>query len=86
MESIKDCKLSPIYIVSRFSKKKIQPMLWEATCQEWKMEPVFLIGHRRALGDLDFADLFFLFGTVFGVQDSVLVCTEGGEIPVLLCN
>lgn len=33
MESIKDCMLSSIYIVSRFEKKEIQFMLWELTLQ-----------------------------------------------------
>lgn len=58
-----------------------------------KWSPAFLVGHRGALGDLDFAGLSFLLGTVFWVQDSALlvpVCTEGGEIQVsdgaLLCN
>lgn len=33
MESIKDCVLSPIYIVFRFKEKEIQPMLQEVTLQ-----------------------------------------------------
>jgi len=54
---------------------------------------VFLVGHSSAFGDLDFADLAFLLGTVFWVQDSELlvpVCVKGGKIHIsdgaLLCG
>lgn len=75
----------PFILFPDFKRRKSSLHCRRQLASRGKWSPAFLVGHSGALGDLDFADLSFLLGTAFGVQDSVLLvplCRGGGEIQV----
>lgn len=83
----------PFILFPDFKRRKSSLRCRRQLASRGKWSPVYHVGHCSALEELDFGDLAILLGTVFWVQDSVVLvpmCTEGGETQVndqvLLCS